>query len=127
MLIPGSPMVISVSSDGGARYIPVNTHSGSESGTVRLNLADHQGVDLTNVVRLRASCLVDANNEICAWDNIKIEAVSNPSEELLVTINSPRARTYGTADFPLTYEVSLSPRGNSQVLSGWRASLGDDG
>jgi hypothetical protein len=124
----GEFMNISVSPDGGASFVDVKTYVGSESGTVTLNLADY--VPLTDQIRLRASCFVDANNEICAWDNIKIEIVVNPPDDLLVTINSPQARTYGLADFPLTYEVSLSRIGMAEYsLNGGAriAMTGDEG
>lgn len=103
----GEYMTISVSSDGGSTFTVVKEYFGSESGTVSLSLADY-GVALTENIRLRASCLVSANNEVCGWDNIKIETVQNLPGELVVTINSPQAKTYGSADFPLTYNVSLS-------------------
>jgi len=107
---PGEFMKVSVSSDGGSSFIDVKEYAGTESGVESLNLADF-GVSLTHQVRLRASCFTSANNEICGWDNIKIESVTTPSDELVVTINSPRARTYGASDFPLTYDVSLSQMG----------------
>ena len=109
----GEYMSISVSSDGGTSFTVLKGYIGSESGTVSLNLAD-QGVPLTDQIKLRATCLVSANNEVCAWDNIKIETVSGPPGELLVTIDSPQVRTYGAADFPLTYSVSLSQMGTAQ-------------
>jgi hypothetical protein len=79
-------------------------------------LADY--VTLTNQVKLRASCLVSASNEVCGWDNIRIETVVAPPDGLVVTINSPQARTYGSADFPLTYEVSLSHMGTAEYSLG---------
>ncbi len=124
----GEFMKISVSSDGGFSFIDVKEYVGSESGTVSLNLADY--VDLTDTIRLRASCLVSANNEICGWDNIKIETVVSPHEELVATINSPQPRTYGSSDFPLTYEVSLSQIGTAEYsLNGGIpvAMTGDEG
>jgi hypothetical protein len=102
-------MRVSVSSNGGASFTVLKEYLGSESGTVSLSLADH--VVLTDQMKLRASCLVSANNEVCAWDNIKIETVTDPPNDLLVTIESPQARTYGSADFPLTYTVSLNHLG----------------
>ena len=54
---------------------------------------------------------MSAGDAICGWDNIKIETVMGPPDELAVTINSPQVRTYGTTDFPLTYEVELSHMG----------------
>jgi hypothetical protein len=109
----GEYMSISVSSDSGTNFTDLKDYFGSESGTVSLNLAD-LGVALTSAVKLRATCFVSANNEVCAWDNIKIESVSSPPGELLVTINSPKARTYAAADFPLTYNVSLSQMGTAE-------------
>jgi hypothetical protein len=106
---PGEFLRISVSSDGGSSFVDVKEYVGSESGTITLNLADY--VILTDQIRLRASCLVNGGNASCSWDNIKIETVMSPPEELAVTINSPQARTYGAADFPLTYEVELSHMG----------------
>ncbi len=108
---PGEFLSISVSPDGGASFFDVNEYVGSESGTVSLNLADH--VALTDQVRLRASCLVSANDEVCGWDNIKIETVASPPDALVVTIDTPQARTYGAADFPLTYEVTLGQMGTA--------------
>ncbi len=108
----GEFMRISVSLDGGANFIVLKEYVGSESGTVSLNLADQ--IPLTDPIKLRASCLVSANDEVCGWDNIKIETVTNPPDELVVTINSPQARTYGSADFPLTYNVSLSQMGTAE-------------
>ena len=109
----GEYMRISVSSDGGAYFTDLKTYIGSESGTVSLSLADYD-VDLTSQIRLRASCLVNASNETCRWDNIKIETVTDPPSALTVTIASPRARTYGFGDFPLTYEVTLNTMGTVQ-------------
>ena len=103
---PGEFMKVSVSSDGGLSFIDVKEYTGTESGVVSLNLADF-GVLLTHQVRL------SANNEICGWDNIKIQTVVSPTG-LVVTINSPQARTYGAADFPLTYNVSLSNMGTAE-------------
>jgi len=125
----GEFMRISVSSDGGVNFIDVKEYVGSESGTVNLNLADF-GVFLTDQVRLRASCLVSANKEVCAWDNIKIETVAGPPEELVVTINTPQARTYGSTDFPLTYNVSLSHVGTAEYSLNGGISIamtGDEG
>jgi hypothetical protein len=42
----------------------------------------------------------------------------SPPEELAVTINSPQPRTYGDADFPLTYEVELSHMGTVEYYLG---------
>jgi hypothetical protein len=109
----GEYMSISVSSNDGTSLTDLKDYFGSESGTVKLNLAD-LGVELTSAMKLRASCFVSANNEVCAWDNIKIESVSSPPGELLVTIDSPMARTYGAADFPLTYKVTLSQMGTAE-------------
>jgi hypothetical protein len=109
----GEYMSISVSSNDGTSFTDLKDYFGSESGTVKLNLAD-LGVELTSAMKLRASCFVSANNEVCAWDNIKIESVSSPPGELLVTIDSPMARTYGAADFPLTYKVTLSQMGTAE-------------
>ena len=108
----GESMKISVSPDGGASFTDVREYAGSESGTVSLNLADY--VPLTDQIRLRASCLVSANNEKCSWDNIKIETVASSPQELVVTINSPQPGTYGSSDFPLTYEVSSSQTGTAE-------------
>ena len=108
----GEFMKISVSSDGGASFIDLKEYFGSESGTVSLSLSEQ--IPLTDQIKLRASCLVSANNEVCGWDNIKIEAVTTPPDELVVTINSPQARTYGASDFPLTYDVSLSQMGSAE-------------
>jgi hypothetical protein len=76
---------------------------------VTVNLADH--VALSDTVRLRASCLVSANNETCGWDNIKIEIAAGPSPEFVVVVNVPQIKTYGAAEFPLSYEVALSETG----------------
>ena len=106
---PGEFLRITASDDGGGIFRPVKVYDGTESGTISLDLAGYVG--LTDKVRLRASCLVSAGDAICAWDNIKIEIVMGPPEELAVTINSPQSRTYGSADFPLTYQVELSHMG----------------
>ena len=108
----GEFLRISVSANGGADFTELKEYIGSESGTVSLNLARY--VTLTEQVKLRASCLVSASNEVCGWDNIRIETVVGPPDELVVTINSPQARTYGSADFPLTYNVSLSQMGTAE-------------
>ncbi|MCZ6446760.1 MAG: hypothetical protein O6831_00810, partial [Alphaproteobacteria bacterium] len=107
----GEFMNISVSNDGGVTFTELRQYVGNESGNESLILADY--VTLTNQVRLRASCFVSTNNEICGWDNIKVETVADPSGELLVTINSPQAKTYGSASFPLTFNVSLSHIGEA--------------
>ena len=82
----GEFMRISVSLDGGATFIVLKEYVGSESGTVSFNLADQ--IPFTDPIKLRASCLVSANNEVCGWDNIKIETVTNPPDELVVRIHS---------------------------------------
>ncbi len=104
---PGEYLKILVND--GSGFVEINEYVGTESGTISLNLADHVG--LTENIRLRASCLVSAGDAICGWDNIKIETVMVPPAELAVTIVSPQARTYGTTDFPLIYEVELSHMG----------------
>ena len=66
----GEFLRISVSANGGADFTELKEYIGSESGTVSLNLARY--VTLTEQVKLRASCLVSASNEVCGWDNIRI-------------------------------------------------------
>ena len=113
----GEYMRISASSDGGNTFTDLFEYVGSESGTVSLDLAGH--IALTDSVKLRASCMVSANNEVCGWDNIKIETLASPPDGLVVTINVPQPRIYGSNDFPLTYEVTLSRSGTaSYILDG---------
>jgi hypothetical protein len=104
---PGDYMEISVGSDG-VGFIKVKEYFDGESGTASLNLATQPGGLLTDQIKLQAVCFVSTTNGVCAWDNIKIETAAGPPEDLVVTINSPQPRTYGAADFPLTYSVSLS-------------------
>jgi hypothetical protein len=123
---PGEYLKIFVSDGNG--FVEINEYVGTEYGTISLNLADH--VDLTENIRLRASCFVSAGDAICGWDNINIETVMGPPDELTATINSPQARTYGTTDFPLTYEVELSHMGTVEYsLDGvtWNAMAPDEG
>ncbi len=110
----GDYMEISVSSDGGTTFDKVKEYFDGESGTASLNLATQPDVSLTDQIRLRAVCSLSANNGVCTWDNIKIETVTGPPQDLVVTINSPQARTYGAADFSLTYNVSLSHIGTAE-------------
>ena len=110
----GEYMRISASSNGGNTFTDLFEYVGSESGTVSLDLAGH--IALTDSVKLRASCMVSANNEVCGWDNIKIETLASPPDGLIVTINSPQPRTYGSNDFPVTYEVMLSRSGTAHYI-----------
>jgi len=119
---PGEFLRIFVSANGGS-YVKVKEYVGTESGTISLNLADYFDGLLPDNIRLRASCLVSAGGAICGWDNIKIETIMNPPGELVVTINSPQARTYGATAFPLTYEVELSHMGTVEYSLGGAAPI----
>ena len=104
----GEYMRVFISYDGGSNFEKIAEYTGTQSGVANLTLV---GSDLTNAIKLRASCLVSDKNEDCNWDNIEIESVDDPAGPLLVTINSPLSKTYGLSDFPLTYIVELSNLG----------------
>ncbi len=106
----GEFMRVFISNDGGVNFVQVQEILGSQSGSSSINIADH--VPLTAQMRLKASCLVDQNNESCNWDDIVIETADMPTGPLQMTIDTPQPVTYGPSDFPLTYSVTISNTGS---------------